>query len=227
MRVTIHWALHFVHADNQMEGACVPGVISCIRARDFLAICFSSPCFSNFVFCAPNRRFSWRLSELDFPDKQGDEARSGEDIAWLHPSCSLRLPRRGDFTLTCLPCKRQGVVIPCRRIHFAHAAVMSDGPLGKAPDVSGLANRRGNQNCWMNAIVQSLANVTQLETAVLHARSASGGRPTLLGELQLAFTAMRCRGVFELVTLRNLLGECLMARACSRTLLLNVCVPNG
>ena len=149
-------------------------------------------------------------------------------------------------------------MIPCRRIHFAHAAVMSDGPLGKAPesmlanrlarwldiekmpasgmldsasqiatDVSGLANRRGSLNCWMNASVQSLANVTQLQTAVVHARSASGGRPTLLGELQLAFTAMRCRGVFELVTLRNLLGECVMARACSRTLLLNVCVPNG
>ena len=151
-------------------------------------------------------------------------------------------------------------MIPCRRIHFAHAAVMSDGPLGKAPesmlanrlarwldiekmpaygmldsasqiatDVSGLANRRGSHNCWMNTIVQSTEKgcVARLKRAVLHARSASGGRPTLLGELQLAFTAMRCRGVFELVTLRNLLGECVMARACSRTLLLNVCVPNG
>ena len=104
---------------------------------------------------------------------------------------------------------------------------MLDSASQIATDVSGLANRRGSHNCCMNAIVQSLANVKKLKTAVLHARSASGGRPTLLGELQLAFTAMRCRGVFELVTLRNLLGECVMARACSRTLLLNVCVPNG
>jgi hypothetical protein len=107
------------------------------------------------------------------------------------------------------------------------ASGMLDSASQIATDVSGLANRRGSLNCWMNASVQSLANVTQLQTAVVHARSASGGRPTLLGELQLAFTAMRCRGVFELVTLRNLLGECVMARACSRTLLLNVCVPNG
>ena len=35
MRATIHWALHFVHADEEMEGACVPGVIYCICARNF------------------------------------------------------------------------------------------------------------------------------------------------------------------------------------------------
>jgi hypothetical protein len=93
--------------------------------------------------------------------------------------------------------------------------------------VAGLANRRGSFVCWMNSVLQCLASITEVKDSVLHARSASGGRPTILGELQLAFTAMRCRGVFELVTLRNLLGECVLARACSRTLLLNVCVPNG
>ena len=86
-----------------------------------------------------------------------------------------------------------------------------------ASGVPGLANGRGNLDCWMNSTLQCFAQ-SKLAFAVLHERSASAGRPTLLGELQLALTAMRCRGVFELVTLRNLLGECV---------LLNVCVPNG
>ena len=37
MRVTIHWALHFVRADKEVEGARVPGVLSCIRARAFFS----------------------------------------------------------------------------------------------------------------------------------------------------------------------------------------------
>jgi hypothetical protein len=35
---------------------------------------------------------------------------------------------------------------------------------GTASGVSGLANRRGSLDCWMNAIVQSLANVTSGDT---------------------------------------------------------------
>ena len=35
MRVTVHGALPVVHADKEVEGARVPGVIYCVSARNF------------------------------------------------------------------------------------------------------------------------------------------------------------------------------------------------
>ena len=82
----------------------------------------------------------------------------------------------------------------------------------KCVGMHGLANQAGDQNCWMNSVTQCFG-IGPLCAAVLKEPSAAAAEPSLLMELRRVFTAMKYSpdGVFELVTLRNLLGECLLA----------------
>ena len=85
-------------------------------------------------------------------------------------------------------------------------------PKLKFVGIHGLANDAGDSKCWLNSVTQCLA-IGPLGAAVLKEPSAAAAEPSLLMELRRAFTAMKYSpdGVFDLVTLRNLLGECLLA----------------